>query len=75
MIHGAKLLNKKKIRKVLCAKKNKKNQKKIIYKIEKRQRSGKPLKRGVVYHLPKHRKNGLQYTHGTDVSYLYCGGL
>lgn len=46
MIHGAKLLNKKKIRKVLCAKKNKKNQKKIFIKIEKRQRSGKLLKTG-----------------------------
>ena len=33
MIHGAKLLNKNKTRKVFFAKKNKKNQKKNFYKI------------------------------------------
>ena len=46
MIHGAKLLNKNKTRKVLCAKKNKKNQKKIFTKIEKRQRSNRALQKG-----------------------------
>ena len=44
MIHGAKLLNKNKTRKVAFAKKNKKNQKKNYIKIEKRQRSDKPSK-------------------------------
>ena len=39
MIHNAKLLNKNKTHKGLRVKKNKKNQKKILVKFEKRQRS------------------------------------
>ena len=54
-------------------KKIKKNQKKNIYKIEKRQRSGKPLKTGCGLSFAQTPKNRLQYTHGTDVSHAYWG--
>ena len=66
MIHGAKLINKNKYTR-LSVLKNKKNQKKIFIKIEKRQRSGCTWKKGRRSIIALNNQN----KHKTDVSHLY----
>lgn len=71
MIHGAKLLNKNKTRKVLFAK-NKKNQKKFFLQKSRIDSVGVSLeKKGTWSNICPNTKTAYKYSYNTDVSHIY----